>query len=141
MKNHNIYKFTGNITSAIKNADISQFIIFPSISCPLNRIFDSFSDKKEIEPSDDFNYKQTLIKFYSSFRIGIQKIHLIKPENIITTNYFNKKEFTILIKSICKKFKNSINAIYIPNQLIQYRKDIIDILENNVRNTKIIILN
>lgn len=141
MKNPNVYKFKGNIESAIKNGDIQQFIVLPGILDSFKRNFENFSDKKEIESEKDFEYKQTLIKFYSPFRIGKRQIRLIQPNNIISRDSFNKKEFINLIQNICKRYKNTITAIPINGYLTQYYDEIIDTLNAVVRDAKMIILN
>ena len=141
MKNHNVYEFTGNIESSIKNGDIRQIFLFPGISNSLLKLINNFENKKEIEASEDFPYQQTLIKFRSPFRIGEQQLRVINPNNIISRDFLDKEEFRVFIQKACKRFKNSINAMPINGNLSQFRKDIIDILEENVRDTKVVILN
>lgn len=141
MRNHNVYDFKGNIEDSIKNGDIRQIFLFPGITNSLIRLLDSFENKKEIEPSESFPYKQTLIKFRSPFRIGEQQLRLIHPEDIISRDSFDKEAFISFIQCSCKRFKNSINIMPISGILNQYRKDIIDILESFVRDTKVVILN
>jgi hypothetical protein len=141
MKNHNVYEFTGNIESSIKNGDIRQIFLFPGISNSLLKLINSFENKKEIEASEDFPYQQTLIKFRSPFRIGEQQLRVINPNNIFSRDFFDKKEFRVFIQKACKRFKNSINVMPINGNLSQFRKDIIGILEENVRDTKVVILN
>lgn len=140
MKNHNVYDFTANAETAIKNGDIRQIILFSNIYLPINKFLNSFENKKEIDATDEFPYKQILIKSRNPFRIGEIHTRIIYLENIFNID-FNKNAFTTAIKDICKKFKGSINALPINGPLLSVRKDILDILEANVFNTKVVILN
>ena len=141
MKNHNVYEFAGNIESSIKNGDIRQIFLFPGISNSLLKLINNFENKKEIEATEDFPYQQTLIKFRSPFRIGEQQLRIIHTNNIISRDFFDREEFRVFIQKACRRFKNSINVMPINGNLSQFRKDIIDILEENVRDTKVVILN
>lgn len=140
MKNHNVYDFTGNIEMAIKNGDIRQIILFPDVYLPINKFIASLGKGKLIEPSEDFPYKQVLIKSRSPFRIGEIQTRLIYLDNIFDKS-INKERLVEAIKIICKKFKGSINALPIMSSLNIARKDIIECLEANVFNTKVVILN
>ena len=141
MKNHNVYEVSGDIETKIKNGDIRQIIIFQGIPNPLSKILSLFPEKKEIEQTDVFPYTQQLIKFRSPFRIGEQQLRLIEVEDIISKTAFNEKNFITLIQNICKKFKNSITLLPLSGPLNQYNKDINKLLEENVHDTKIVVLN
>lgn len=137
MQNHNISEFKGDIKTAIKNGNFDTILLFPEISNDLTKFLNSFENKKEISE------EKTLIKTRSPFRIGLIKITLHYLTNILTkkVNYsFNLVDFEKLIQNICKTHKNKIILFPIFNQFAQYKKDIYNILEKNVRDTKIIIL-
>ena len=141
MKNHNVYEVSGDIETKIKNGDIRQIIIFQGIPNPLSKILSLFPERKEIGQTDTFPYTQQLIKFRSPFRIGEQQLRLIEVEDIISKTAFNEKNFITLIQNICKKFKNSITLLPLSGPLNQYNKDINKLLEENVHDTKIVVLN
>lgn len=140
MKNHNVYEFTGNIESAIKNGDIRQIILFSGINLSTFKFLNSFENKKEVEPTNDFPYKQILIKHRSPFRIGEIQTRLIYLDNIFSSK-IDKKALESAIKDISKKFKNSMILFPIQGSLTPFRNDILNCLNDNTFNTKIIILN
>lgn len=140
MKNHNVYNFNGDIEKAIKNGDLSQIILFDNIKLPICKFLNSFINLKNIEKTIDFPYNQSLLKFRSPFRIGERNIRLIYL-NAISEGKIDKQQLSKDIKNICKKFKNSISLLPIQGALIQYENDILECLETNTVNTKIVILN
>lgn len=140
MKNHNVYEFNGNFEKAVKNGDVKQIILFSNINLPLLKFFNSLGEAKEISPNEEFPYKQILIKSRSPFRIGEIQTRLIYLDNIFD-KVIDKEKLTEAIKFICKKFKGSINVLPIMSSLNLVRKDIIECLEANVFNTKVLILN
>lgn len=141
MKNHNVYEFTGDLEKAIKNGDIKQILIFPGVSTQFLKFLNSFPNFKEIEPNETFPYLRKIIKHRSPFRIGEMQIQIIYIEDIITKNNINLSSFKEFIKWFCSKFKNNISGLHISGNLLQFRKEIVDTLNEVVRDTKILILN
>jgi hypothetical protein len=138
MRNHNVSEFSGDIKTAIKNGNFNSIILFPEISTELTKFLDGFEDKKEISETE------TLIKTRSPFRIGVIRITLLYFKDVLTKKVgysFNKKEFEKSIQDLCKTHKNKIILFPFSNQFNQFRKDIESILEQNVRDTKIVVLN
>lgn len=137
-KNHNVYDFSGNLENAIKNGEFRYIITFPGISNFVTKILDTFDNKKEfIEDS----FKRTLIKTRSPFRIGTLQINILEVDNVYSKEGIDTKELTKLIQTICKKYKNNIIAFPIMNNLVPFRSKILEILNANVRDTKVVILN
>ena len=141
MKNHNVYEFTGDIEKSIKDGDIRNIILFENSVSPVNKILNSFADKKSVEANDKFPLDYNLIKTRSPWRIGTIQIKEIKLKDIIIKNeFFDSEKFLNDIKIIIKSFKNTINGIVIPSHCI-FKKDIVQILNDNVRDTKVVIIN
>lgn len=137
-KNHNVYDFSGNLENAIKNGEFRYIITFPGISNFVTKILNTFDNKKEfIEDS----FKRTLIKTRSPFRIGTLQINILEVDNVYSKEGIDTKELTKLIQTICKKYKNNIIAFPIMNNLVPFRSKILEILNANVRDTKIVVLN
>lgn len=141
MKNHNVYEFSGDIEKSIKDGDIRNIILFENSISPVNKILNSFDDKKSIEANDKFPFDYNLIKTRSPWRIGTIQIKEIRLKDIIIKNeFFDSEKFLNDIKIIIKSFKNTINGIVIPSHCI-FKKDIVQILNDNVRDTKVVIIN
>lgn len=141
MKNHNVYEFSGDIEKSIKDGDIRNIIVFENSISPVNKILNSFADKKSIEANDKFPFDYNLIKTRSPWRIGTIQIKEIRLKDIIAKNeFFDSEKFLNDIKIIIKSFKNTINGIVIPSHCI-FKKDIVQILNDNVRDTKVVIIN
>lgn len=140
MKNHNVYDFSGNFETAIKNGDIRQVILFSNVYLPINKFFTTLGEGKIIEPSEEFPYRQILIKSRSPFRIGEIQIRLVYLDDIYDKT-IDKEKLVKAIKNISKKFKSSINLFPIMGPLNYERNTIVKCLEENVHNTKIVILN
>ena len=141
MKNHNVYEFSGDIEKSIKDGDIRNIILFENSISPVNKILNSFTDKKVIEANDKFPFDYNLIKTRSPWRIGTIQIKEIRLKDIIAKNeFFDSEKFLNDIKIIIKSFKNTINGIVIPSHCI-FKKDIVQILNDNVRDTKVVIIN
>ena len=140
MKNLNVYEFTGDFEKAIKNGDIRQIILFSNLYLPINKFIASLGEGKIIEPSEEFPYRQILIKSRSPFRIGEIQTRLIYLDDIYDKT-IDKEKLANAIKDICKKFKGSINALPIMSSLNFERNVILKCLEENVYNTKVVILN
>lgn len=142
MRNLNVYEVNGDTEKKIKNGDYRAIIKFPGVNIAIDKM--TFEDTSVVPATDEYPIDETLIKLRSPFRIGLQKISLIKlNENIfqrINKSWkFNKSEFEKAIILITKKHKNCIIALPICGALNEYRFDIIKILEDNVRDTKIVI--
>jgi hypothetical protein len=138
MRNHNVSEFSGNIKESIKNGDFNSVILFPEVTNDLTKFLLSFEDKKEISDSE------ILIKTRSPFRIGVIRINLLYFKDVLTKKIgfsFNEKRFEELVQELCKTHKNKIILFPFSSQLNQFRKVIEDILEKNVRDTKIVVLN
>lgn len=140
MKNHNVYDFSGNFETAIKNGDIRQIILFSNVHLPINKFLAALGEGKIIEPSEEFPHRQILIKSRSPFRIGEIQTRLIYLDDIYDKT-INKEKLIEAIKNISKKFKDSINLFPIMGPLNYERNTIVKSLEENVHNTKIVILN
>ena len=141
MKNHNVYEFSGDIEKSIKDGDIRNIILFENSISPVNKILNSFADKKSVEANDKFPFDYNLIKTRSPWRIGTIQIKEIRLKDIIIKNeFFDSEKFLNDIKIIIKSFKNTINGIVIPSHCI-FKKDIVQILNDNVRDTKVVIIN
>lgn len=137
-KNHNVYEFSGNLESAIKNGEFRYIITFPGITNSVTKLLNTFDDKKEfIEDS----FKRTLIKTRSPFRIGTIQINVLEVDNIYSKEGINTTELTKLIQTLCKNYKSNIIAFPIMNNLVPFRNKIIEVLNDNVRDTKVVILN
>ena len=140
MKNHNVSYFKGDVETAIKNGDFRNILIFPGLATNFVKLFESFPNTKEIEPTEEFPYKQTLLKFRSHFRIGEQQVRLVHIDDIINRNEFNKEKLTSFIKNFCHLRKNTINVFPISGSLLHYSSEIERILNDNVRDTKFVII-
>lgn len=142
MQNQNVYEANYNIEKKIKNGDYRIIIKFPGINIAIDKMV--FNDTSEVPASNEYPFNETLIKMRSPFRIGIQKINIVKlNENIFQRNNkswtFDKTEFEKALKLIIKKHKNCLIALPICGALNEYRSDIIRILEDNVRDAKVVI--
>jgi hypothetical protein len=139
MTNVNVYEFTGNIESAIKNGDFRYIILFEGITSPINKIVNSFQNIKKVEENNFFNRK--LIETRSPFRIGRIHINLLETNNIFIKEGVNTSinfEFLRdLITYICKTYKNNIIAFPIFGAMNQYKNEIINLLKETVRGTKV----
>lgn len=138
----NVYVFDGNLEKAIKNGDFQNIILISEINNPINKILTTFSDIKEIEKTNDFNYRQSLIKFRSPFRIGTLQIRTIVLDNIIDKNVrnsFNLNKLEHDIKNISKKYKNNIILLPLSGQLINSKDEILENLQKTIKDTKVII--
>jgi hypothetical protein len=140
MKNHNISYFKGNVETSISNGDFRQILIFPGVSSSFIKFLDSFQDRKEIEPSDEFPYYQTLLKIKSPFRIGLQQVRLIHVNDFISKNELDVNGLKNFLLKFCSKFKNSINALPLTGVLSCYTSEVEKILDEIVRDTKIVII-
>lgn len=139
MTNVNVYEFTGNIESAIKNGDFRYIILFEGITNPINKIVNSFQNIKKVENNDFFTRK--LIETRSPFRIGRIHINLLETNNIFIKEGINSSiNFELLkdlITYICKTYKNNIIAFPIFGAMNQYKNEIINLLKETVRGTKV----
>lgn len=140
MKNHNVSYFNGDLESTIKNGNFNNVLVFSGLPASFTKIFDSFANNKVLEPTADFPYKQTLYKFRSHFRIGEQQLRLIHLDDIITRNTFDKAGLEKFIHTFCIKRKGTINAFPILGAFTQHIKEIENILNDNVRDTKFVII-
>ena len=139
MINNNVYEFTGNIENAIKNGEFRYIILFEGINSPINKIVNSFQNIKKVEENNFFT--RNLIETRSPFRIGRIHINLLETNNIFvkdgSNSSINFKALKDLINYICKTYKNNIIAFPIFGIMNQYKNDIIDILKETVRGTKV----
>lgn len=139
MINNNVYEFTGNIENAIKNGEFRYIILFEGINSPINKIVNSFQNIKKVEENNFFT--RNLIETRSPFRIGRIHINLLETNNIFvkdgSNSSINFKALKDLINYICKTYKNNIIAFPIFGLMNQYKNDIIDILKETVRGTKV----
>lgn len=139
MINNNVYEFTGNIENAIKNGEFRYIILFEGINSPINKIVNSFQNIKKAEENNFFT--RNLIETRSPFRIGRIHINLLETNNIFvkdgSNSSINFKALKDLINYICKTYKNNIIAFPIFGIMNQYKNDIIDILKETVRGTKV----
>ena len=139
MKNYNVSYFNGNIESKIKNGDFKNILVFSGLPSSFIKIFETFIGK-ELEPSEDFPYKQTLYKFRSHFRIGEQQFRLVHLDDIITRESLDETKLIKLIQTFCNKRKGTLNVFPILGPATQYTKKIENILNEHVRDTKFIII-
>ena len=142
MRNHNVYEVNDNIEKKIKNGDFRGIIKFPGINTLIDKMV--FEDAVEIPADESYPFNETLIKLRSPFRIGTQKISIIKlSESIFQRDgkswKFDEEEFKKAIELIMRKHKNRILALPVCGGLSEYRSDIIKILEDNVRDIKVVI--
>lgn len=140
MKNHNVYEISGGIEKKIKNGEFRAFITFPGNNSIINRL--NFDDIKELE-SDTELYNIKRIKTKSHFRIGYIIIDIINCNQVLKKEealIFDIDEFKKVIDSIIRKYKNTIIALPICGNLLNFKNDILKVLEDNVRDTKVVIL-
>ena len=140
MKNHNVYEISGDIEKKIKNGEFRAFITFPGNNSTINRL--NFDDIKELE-SDTELYNIKRIKTKSHFRIGYIIIDIINCNQVLKKEkalIFDIDQFKKVIDSIIKKYKNTIIALPICGNLLPFKSDIVKVLEDNVRDTKVVIL-
>jgi hypothetical protein len=140
MKNHNISYFKGNVETSIKNGDFKNILIFPGLASNFVKLFENFPNAKEIEPTEEFPYKQTLLKFRSHFRIGEQQIRLVHIDDIINRNEIDKEKLVSFIQNFCRLRKNTINVFPLLGSLVHHSTEIEKILNDNVRDTKFVII-
>lgn len=140
MKNHNVSYFKGDVETAIKNGDFRNILIFPGISSSFIKFLESFPNPKDIEPTEEFPYKQTLLKFRSHFRIGEQQVRLVHIDDIINRNEFDEEKLVSFIQNFCRLRKNTINVFPASGSLLHYSSEIEKILNDNVRDTKFVII-
>jgi hypothetical protein len=140
MKNHNVYEISGDIENKIKNGDFRAFITFPGNISTINKL--NFDNIKELESDTDlYNIKRIITK--SAFRIGRIMIDIINCNQVLKKDKawtFNVDEFQKVVQSATKKYKNTIIAIPICGNLLNFKNDIVKVLEDNVRDTKVVIL-
>lgn len=140
MKNHNVYEITGDIEKKIKNGEFRVFITFPGNNSTINKL--NFEDIKDLESDTDlFNIKR--ITTYSHFRIGKIIIDILNCNEVLKKEKvfeFDINEFKKVIDSVIKKYKNTIIALPICGNLLAFKNDIVKVLEDNVRDTKVVIL-
>lgn len=142
MKNHNILEKEGNIEDAIKNGDYSYIILFESVFNPVENILNSFPENSEKENNESF--RKVLFKNKSPFRIGKIRVEAYYLKNILIKNKkytFNKEKFTTIIKDLCKEHKQSMILLPMSFTANSFRKEIYEILETNIHDTKVTILN
>lgn len=142
MKNHNILEKEGNIEDALKNGDYSYIILFESVFNPIENILNSFPENSEKEDNESF--RKVLFKNKSPFRIGKIRVEVYYLKSILVKNkkyIFNKEKFTTIIKDICKEHKQSMILLPMSFTTNSFRKEIYEILETNVHDTKVTILN
>lgn len=126
----------------LKIGEYNTIILFDDTFNPLQKIIDSFPEK--IEKENNENYKNILIKNKSPFRIGIIRINIFYFKNVLTKKNnlnFNKEKFTILIKEFCKEHKQSMILLPMSSILNNFKKEIYEVLETTVYDTKVTILN
>lgn len=140
MKNHNVYEISGDIEKKIKNGEFRAFITFPGNNSIINRL--NFDDIKELE-SDTELYNIKRIKTKSHFRIGYIIIDIINCNQVLKKEkalIFDIDEFKKVVNSIIRKYKNTIIALPICGNILPFKNDIVKVLEDNVRDTKVVIL-
>ena len=126
----------------LKIGEYNTIILFDDTFNPLQKIIDSFPEK--IEKENNENYKNILIKNKSPFRIGIIRINIFYFKNVLTKKSnlnFDKEKFTTIIKDLCKEHKQSMILLPMSFTTNSFRKEIYEILETNVHDTKVTILN
>lgn len=141
MKNINVYEELGDVEKKIKNGYYRAFITFPGCLTIIDKI--NFEDKKIKESTEEYPFEELIIKTRSPFRIGIIYINKINVNGVLKKDKvweFNAQEFIKAIKIICKKYKNTIIALPICGVLTQFKPEILKILNENVRDTKVIII-
>ena len=140
MKNHNVYENTGDIERKIKNGDFRAFITFPGNTSLINKL--NFDNIKDLDSNTDlYNIKRITTK--SAFRIGKIMIDIINCNQVLKKDKawtFDIDEFKKVIESIIRKYKNTILALPICGNLLNFKNDIVKVLEDNVRDTKVVIL-
>ncbi len=136
-KNPNLSEFKGDIENAISNGDIRYIICFDGINYPSLKFLNNFNNKKEIEETE---YTRTLIKSRSPFRIGEIQTNILKIKDVYNKDIINFSNLRTILKNITKKYKNNILGFIISPQLLQYKDDFIDILNEVVKTTKVIVI-
>lgn len=142
MKNHNILEKEGNIVDALKNGDYNYIILFESAFNPIENILSTFPENSEKEDNESF--RKVLFKNKSPFRIGKIRVEAYYLKNILVKNkkyIFDKEKFTTIIKDLCKEHKQSMFLLPMSFATNSFRKEIYEILETNVHDTKVTILN
>lgn len=141
MKNDNVYIISRDVEKKIKNGFFRAFITFSGNYNILDKI--SFNETYLKESTEDYPFEELVIKTKSPFRIGTIIINKIILNNVLKKNKvidFDEKIFEESVKIICKKFKNTIIGLPLENNLIQFKDKIIKILNENVHNTKVVII-
>ena len=140
MKNHNVYEIPGDVENKIKNGDFRAFITFPGNTSTINKL--NFDDIKDLESDTDlYNIKRITTK--SAFRIGRIMIDIINCNQVLKKDKawsFDIVEFQKVVDSVTRKYKNTIIALPICGNLLNFKSDIVKVLEDNVRDTKVVIL-
>jgi hypothetical protein len=140
MKNHNISEISGNVEQKIKNGDFRVFITFNGNNSTINKL--NFDNIKELESDSDlYNIERIITK--SPFRIGKIMIDIINCNQVLKKDKawtFDTVEFEKIINLIIRKYKNTIIALPICGNLLNFKNDIVKVLEDNVRDTKVVIL-
>lgn len=140
MKNHNVYEISGDIERKIKNGDFRAFITFEGNTSTINKL--NFDDIKDLESNSDL-YTIRRITTRSAFRIGKIMIDIINCNQVLKKDKawsFNSDEFQKVIEAATRKYKNTIIALPICGNLLNFKNDIVKVLEDNVRDTKVVIL-
>lgn len=138
MRNHNVSKIIGNIEYQIKNGDFNIILFLENNNSSFKRIISEIGEQKDISDSEDFIKK--LVKTRSPFRIGPIRFELITLKNILIKdiNYtFNSELFQNIIKNICKNNKNKNILLPIDGSLLSFYRDIENVLNETVRDTKV----
>ncbi len=142
MQNRNVLEKTGNIENAIKNGEYPFIILFDGIFNPTEKILNSFIENIEKENNESF--KRVLFKTKSAFRIGVIRVECFYFKDIIVKDkkyIFNKEKFTNIIKDFCKNHKQTMFLLPMSSISNNFKKEIYEILETHVHDTKITILN
>lgn len=141
MNNHNVYSENRNIEKNIKNGRYRALITFPECSTIIDKL--SFENTKIKEGNEEYPYNELIINTKSPFRIGIIIINKINITGVLKRNRvwsFDTQEFTKALKIVCKKYKGTIIGLPIEGPLQQFRGEILKILNENVRDTKVVLI-
>ena len=140
MKNHNVYEVTGDVEKKIKNGDFRVFITFPGNNSIINKLI--FDNVKDIESNTNlYNIKRIITS--SPFRIGRIIIDILNCNQVLKKEIawtFDLDEFKKVIDSLIKNYKNTTIAMPICGNLLNFKNDILKVLEDNVRDIKVVIL-
>jgi hypothetical protein len=126
----------------LKIGEYNCIILFDNIFNPINKVLETFSENIEKENNND--YIKVLFKGKSAFRIGVIRVEAFYLKDVLTKNNtynFNAEKFKSIIKELCKNHKQSMFLIPTSNIVNGFKKEIYNILEEVVRDTKVTILN